>query len=249
VTTIIQTTDLGRTYPGEDTPVHALRNLDLSVEAGEWIAVTGPSGSGKSTLLHLLGGLDRATTGEVVLDGQILSGLSRHQLAEVRNRRVGFVFQLFNLLPGLTVEENVALPALIAGEHPSSYRSRLEALLEKVGLKAKRSRFPAQLSGGEQQRVAIARALINHPLVILADEPTGNLDTEAGQQIMAVLADCHASGQTIVLVTHDLRLASQAGRVIFLRDGCMVDEAQVAPGSTPGRVVQLDPGDFDPADV
>jgi ABC-type lipoprotein export system ATPase subunit len=143
----------------------------------------------------------------------------------------------------------VSLPAVIAGEHPSSYEGRLGELLEKVGLAAKRTRFPAQLSGGEQQRVAIARALINDPLVILADEPTGNLDTESGKQVISVLSACHAQGQTIVLVTHDLRLASQAGRVIFLRDGCLVDEAHVEPGTVAGSVVQLDPGDFDPADV
>jgi putative ABC transport system ATP-binding protein len=227
---IIRIRELGRSYPGD---VHALRGIDLDIGAGEFVALTGPSGSGKSTLLHLMGGLDQPSAGQVFLDGQPLSTLSPRQLAEVRSRRVGFVFQLFNLLPGLTVEENVAVPALVAGIRPTFFEQRLSQLVEQVGLSSKRARYPAQLSGGEQQRVAIARALINDPVVILADEPTGSLDSEAGGQIMGLLDACHDQGRTIVLVTHDLTLANQTQRVVHLRDGRLVDDLIVDATSRP----------------
>jgi ABC-type lipoprotein export system ATPase subunit len=221
---MIKTSDVSRTYAADQNRVDALRHVSLEVQAGEFIAITGPSGSGKSTLMHLMGALDRATAGEIWLDGKPLSGLSRRELAAVRSTKIGFVFQMFNLLPSLTVEENVALPALVAGERRSSYDDRLRGLLADVGLASKLSRFPAQLSGGEQQRVAIARALMNNPAVILADEPTGNLDSEAGQQVMSLLGDCHARGNTIVFVTHDPGVARQAKRIVVLRDGRVVDD-------------------------
>jgi putative ABC transport system ATP-binding protein len=239
----IEARQLTKSYTDAETTIAALSGVDLHVDAGEFIAITGPSGSGKSTLLHLVGGLDRPTTGDVLLDGQPLSALSRDELADVRNRRIGFVFQFFNLLPSLTVEENVALPALIAGTRTSTYRARVDELLARVGLADKPHRYPAQLSGGEQQRVAVARALVMSPAVLLADEPTGNLDTRSGSGILSLLAACHADGQTIVLVTHDVRVASQTQRVVFLRDGRLADEARLDTvgdrDSALSRMVQL----------
>ncbi|MCU1460250.1 MAG: transporter ATP-binding protein [Acidimicrobiales bacterium] len=212
--------------------VNAVRGIDLSIAVGEFVAVVGPSGSGKSTLLHLIGALDAPTAGEVRVEGTPLSSLDRQGRAHLRSRRIGFVFQLYNLLPSLTVEENVSLPARIAGDWTAERRARVDDLLDAVGLTAKRTRWPAQLSGGEQQRVAVARALVMRPAVVLADEPTGNLDSEAGRDVMAVINRAHAEGQTIVMVTHDLRIAAQAARVITLRDGVVVDDARMASEGT-----------------
>jgi putative ABC transport system ATP-binding protein len=201
--------------------------VDLEVAPGEFVAVMGPSGSGKSTLLHMLGGLDVPTSGEVLVDGRSLATLSRGQRAVLRRSHIGFVFQLYNLIPSLTVEENVALPAIAAGASPSSYKERLDELLALVGLADKLDRFPPQLSGGEQQRVAIARALVQEPAVVLADEPTGNLDSRTGEELLDLFTRCNAGGQTIVLVTHDPKVASAAQRVFFMRDGAFVEETEL----------------------
>ena len=216
---------LVKRYEDHGSDVEALRGVDLEVAEGEFVAVMGPSGSGKSTLLHLLGALDAPTSGEVLVEGRRLAKLSRSELAVLRRDRVGFVFQLYNLIPSLTLGENVALPAIAAGQRLSLYQSRLDELLELVGLAGKQDRFPSQLSGGEQQRVAIARALIRQPAVVLADEPTGNLDTRTGDALLELFDRCHKEGQTIVLVTHDPKVASAADRVLFMRDGAFVEEA------------------------
>ena len=223
-----------------DTAVDALRGVDLAVAAGEFVAVTGPSGCGKSTLLHLLGGLDVPTSGDVLLNETVLSGLDRTALAAVRNLHVGFVFQAFHLMPALTAYDNVTLPAVLAGRRPREYDDRARELLAAVGLAGKADRYPAQLSGGEQQRVAIARALVMSPSVLLADEPTGNLDSDSGEQIIALLREQHRSGQTIVLVSHDLKVASHAQRVLFMRDGLIVSDTNIeADASGLSRLDQL----------
>jgi putative ABC transport system ATP-binding protein len=216
-------------YRDQDVEVEALRGIDLEVARGEFVAVMGPSGSGKSTLLHLLGGLDTPTSGEVLIDGRPLAGLSRSQLAAMRRDQIGFVFQLYNLIPSLTVAENVALPSIAAGKSPNSYREQLDGVLELVALADKHDRFPAQLSGGEQQRVAVARALIRRPAVVLADEPTGNLDSRSGEALLDLFTRCHAEGQTIILVTHDPTVASAAQRALFMRDGAFVEETELTP--------------------
>ena len=201
-------------------PVQALDGVDFQVEKGEFIAIMGPSGSGKSTLLHLIGGLDKPSDGDITLAGKRLSLLSDRQITLLRRRNVGFVFQFFNLLPTMSAEENIMLPLLIDGKSTKKYQARLEQLLELTGLKDRRRHKPDQLSGGEQQRVALARALITEPAIVLADEPTGNLDTKTGTIMMDLLRrSCDELGQTIVVVTHDPRAASYADRVVFLRDG------------------------------
>jgi putative ABC transport system ATP-binding protein len=230
--TAIDVKDVWKTYKSNGAAVHALAGVDLAVEEGEFVGVMGPSGSGKSTLLHLVGGLDTPDEGNVMLDGQDLSELSRKELATARRKHIGFVFQFFNLVPVLTVEENVALPASLDGIRDSQYSERLEELLGLFDLAEHRNKLPAQLSGGEQQRVAIARALINRPAVVLADEPTGNLDRGSGADVMALLRKLHKQGQTIVVVTHDPSVASFAQRVVFMRDGKLVDEARLR---TPGK--------------
>jgi len=223
-----------------DTAVEALRAVDLTVGAGEFVAVTGPSGCGKSTLLHLLGGLDVPTSGEVLLDQTALSGLDRTALAAVRNQHIGFVFQAFHLMPALSAYDNVTLPAVLAGRRPRDYDNRARELLAAVGLASKGDRYPAQLSGGEQQRVAIARALVMSPSVLLADEPTGNLDSDSGEQIIALLHEQHRSGQTIVLVSHDLKVAGHAQRVLFMRDGQIVSDTNIsAEADSLGRLDRL----------
>jgi len=247
--TTISARNVTRTYAGDAATIDAVRGIDLEIGAGEYVAISGPSGSGKSTLLHLLGGLDEPSSGDVLIDGVSLRGLSRDKLAHVRNRSIGFVFQFFNLLPSLTVEENVTLPALIAGDRASCYGTKVADLLETVGLASKRHRYPAQLSGGEQQRVAIARALIMNPAVVLADEPTGNLDTHTGNDILRLLGDCHARGQTVILVTHDVRVATQTQRVVFLRDGALVEETRLRTPTdreqTISRMIAVDDGSAD----
>ena len=210
-----------------DSRVEALRGVDIAVAQGEFLAVTGASGCGKSTLLHLLGALDVPTTGEVWLDEEPLSRLSRTQLAAIRNGRIGFVFQAFHLMPALTAYDNIALPAVLCGMRPRSYNGRIAELLDAMGLAAKADRYPSQLSGGEQQRVAIARALVMQPAVLLADEPTGNLDSDSGEQVMALLREQHRDGQTIVMVTHDLKVASHAGRVVHMRDGFITGDTDL----------------------
>jgi putative ABC transport system ATP-binding protein len=228
---ILETNGVSKQYQMGKVTVNALAGVDLSIEQGEFVAVMGPSGSGKSTLLHLLGGLDQPTDGAVALDGQTLSALSDKQITITRRRKIGFIFQFYNLVPTLNAEENVALPLLIDGQRPKDYGERVVRLLEMVGLVERRSHKPDQMSGGEQQRVAIARALVTEPAIVLADEPTGNLDSRAGGEILNLLRQlCDDLGQTIVMVTHDPLGASCADRVVFLKDGRIIDEMELGDG-------------------
>jgi putative ABC transport system ATP-binding protein len=223
----VETVDLKKVYGEGPTAVRALKGVSLEFPAGEFAAIMGPSGSGKSTLLHILGALDRPSSGRVVVGGTPLLGLSDRRLTLLRRERMGFVFQFYNLIPTLSAEENILLPALISGERIGSYSGRVEELLELVGLSARRRHRPDELSGGEQQRVAIARALIRNPDIVFADEPTGNLDSKTGAGILEILRESAARyGQTIIMVTHDARAASNADRAIFLADGRVVDEAR-----------------------
>jgi putative ABC transport system ATP-binding protein len=223
----VETLGLGKVYGEGTNEVRALREVSLKFPDGEFAAIMGPSGSGKSTLLHILGALDKPTSGRVVVGGTELSGLSDRKLTLLRRERMGFVFQFFNLIPTLTAEENVLLPVLIAGKKPGRYAGRLDELIELVGLTDRRTHRPDELSGGEQQRVAIARALIKRPDIILADEPTGNLDSRTGAEVLGLLEESAARfDQTILMVTHDPRAAATAGRAVFLSDGRVVDEAR-----------------------
>ena len=205
------------------TEVAALRGVTLDIAAGQFVSVVGPSGSGKSTLLHLLGGLDQPTAGEIEIEGTPIAAMSDDEITIFRRRRIGIVFQFFNLLPTLSAEENVALPLLLDGRRARDVRPRVESVLEQVGLAHRRRHRPDELSGGEMQRVAIARALVVEPALILADEPTGNLDTATGEQILELLREANAArGATIVMVTHDPRAAAYAGRTVAMRDGLVV---------------------------
>jgi putative ABC transport system ATP-binding protein len=236
---ILKTENLGKQYRMGATTVDALIGVDLAVEPGEFVAVMGPSGSGKSTLLHLMGGLDQPTSGDVILDGQRLSAMSDRQVTLTRRRRVGFVFQFFNLLPTLSAEENVALPLLIDGQSARAYQARVDELLALVGLDDRRGHKPDQLSGGQQQRVAIARALVTQPAIVLADEPTGNLDSRAGEEVLRLLRrTCDEHRQTIVMVTHDPRAASYADRIIFLKDGRVASEAHLKTEGDTGAILR-----------
>ena len=220
---LIEARALEKTYRLGQVDVQALRGVDADVGAGEFIAITGPSGSGKSTLMHILGCLDSPTSGTYRLDGEDVSTLSGKRLAQVRNRKVGFVFQTFNLMPRLSVEENVALPLKYRGGIPrAERRTRARALLERLGLGHRIGHRPDELSGGERQRVAIARALVGEPAILMADEPTGNLDSKAGNEVLETFAELHAAGHTIVLVTHDPGVAARAERVIQMSDGRVV---------------------------
>lgn len=222
MTVILEAHHLTRTYPLGSTTVEALRGISLSVEAGEFVALMGPSGSGKSTLLQVLGGLDRPTSGEVVLEGQDISRLSDDQATRLRRDRTGFVFQSFNLIPLLDVTENIALPFTIAGGDPGrgELRERIADVIGLVDLTGKEHHKPDQLSAGEQQRVAVARALVTRPALLFADEPTGNLDYTAGTEILdALWRSCVERGQTVVLVTHDSKAAAYADRVLIVGDG------------------------------
>jgi putative ABC transport system ATP-binding protein len=219
---ILAARDLVKEYKTNGSATRALDGVSLDVARGAFLSVMGPSGSGKSTLMHLLGGLDGPTSGDVFLEGKPLSGLSDKDITLARRGSVGFVFQFFNLVPVLTVAENVALPLVIAGERPDSYKARLDAVIDQVGLRDCAEKLPSQISGGQQQRTAIARAIFPSPLVVLADEPTGNLDTRTGQQILQLLKDLQTDhGQTIVIVTHDARAAAYGDRVIYLEDGAI----------------------------
>ncbi len=220
---LLAATDLTKMYRLGRVDVPALRGVDVNVVAGEFVAITGPSGSGKSTLMHILGCLDTATSGRYAIDGEDVSRLEGKALARVRNRKVGFVFQTFNLMPRLTVEENVALPLKYRGgiARPERRRRAL-ALLGRLGLGDRVGHRPDELSGGERQRVAIARALIGEPAILMADEPTGNLDSAAGAAVLATFDELHAAGHTIVLVTHDPNVASRAQRTIQMADGRVV---------------------------
>ena len=205
--------------------VDILRGIDFDVQHGEFVAIMGPSGSGKSTLLGLLAGLDTPTTGKIILDGEDITGLDEDQMARLRGRKIGFVFQSYHLLPTLTAEENVLLPYELTGGNGSEGRQRARELLESVGLPDRRDHYPVQLSGGEQQRVALARAFMVRPPILLADEPTGNLDSQNGRHVLELLFSLNQrEGTTLVLVTHDLALSDRAGRRIVLRDGLIVSQ-------------------------
>jgi putative ABC transport system ATP-binding protein len=222
---LIRVQDVHKTYTSGDKPFVALRGVSLQIAPGEFVAVMGPSGSGKSTLLHLLGGLDRPASGEVVVAGQPLHALSETQLALFRRGHVGFVFQFFNLIANLTVRDNIELPALLDGRARGAEIShRADALMGTLDIAAQAAKLPAQLSGGQRQRVAIARALINQPDILLADEPTGNLDSASGAEVLRLFKTLNAQGQTVVLVTHDPAAAAHASRVVFIRDGQIIGE-------------------------
>lgn len=215
---MIDIRNLVKTYGKTDAAVHALRGVDLQVASGEFVAIIGPSGSGKSTLLHLIGGVDQPTSGSIVVEDQELTQLSEKQLSLYRRRRIGFVFQYYNLVPVLTVEENIALPLMLDGLEPD--KIWFEELLTRLNLQDKRTSLPNQLSGGQQQRTAMARALIHRPALVLADEPTGNLDSQNGREIMALLRDTvRRVGQTLLLITHDANIAAQADRIMVIEDG------------------------------
>jgi len=229
MTPIVETCDLWKTYPMDGTRVEALRGVNLVVEAGEFMALVGPSGSGKSTLLHLMGAMDTPTRGEVYLNGHNLAYTSDAERTHLRCRQVGFVFQTFNLLPTLSALENVEIALRLAGISRRERRTRATELLERAGLGERMDHLPRQLSGGERQRVAIARALANQPALLLADEPTGNLDSATGQTIADLLRQFNAEGQTIVLVTHNPEVAAQAGRVLRMRDGKLMGPSSHPP--------------------
>jgi putative ABC transport system ATP-binding protein len=235
---VLRTRGLEKQYGQGDGLVHALDGVELAVTAGETVAIMGPSGCGKSTLLHLLGGLERPSAGEVWLAGRRIDQLSEKALARLRRRAIGFVFQAFHLMDELTAAENVELPALLAGRSPRAARQRAAELLEQVGLSDRATHLPSALSGGQRQRVAIARALSNEPLVVLADEPTGNLDTAATLDVLRLLDSLRAAAQTLVIVTHEERVAATADRLISMRDGAFVEETRLTRGST-GRLGDL----------
>ncbi|MBO8129770.1 MAG: ABC transporter ATP-binding protein [Peptococcaceae bacterium] len=224
---MIKTAGLTKIYQTSSVAVHALRGVSIEVKKGEFVSIMGPSGSGKSTLMNLLGCLDKPSGGTYTLDGTDVSNLSEDELAAIRNRKIGFVFQTFNLLPRLTALRNVELPMLYAGVEPEERYTRAKTALERVGLANRLHHYPNQLSGGQNQRVAIARALVNNPAVILADEPTGNLDTLSGEEIMAVFQELNAEGATIVLVTHEREIAEHTQRVLTLRDGLLQRDEQI----------------------
>ncbi len=220
---IIRLGDVHKTYDAGETSVHALRGIDLELKPGEYAAIMGPSGSGKSTLMHILGCLDVPTRGDYHLAGSPVSRMSPRQLARARNQKIGFVFQTFNLLPRASILRNVELPLLYAGLGRAARREKALAALERVGLAERAKSLPSQLSGGQRQRVAIARALVNSPEILLADEPTGNLDTRTGQEILALFDSLHAEGHTIILVTHDPNVARHAHRIIRIVDGLVAN--------------------------
>ncbi len=213
-----------KVYRTGDHALHALAGVSLEVGAGEYVAIMGTSGSGKSTLMNILGALDRPTDGTYLLDGEPVSTMTDRRLSSLRNRKIGFVFQSFNLLPRLTAQENVEVPLVYGGVRAAERRARARRALVEVGLEDRLSHRPSQLSGGQQQRVAIARALVTEPRLLLADEPTGALDTETTAQILALLSDLHAKGLTIVVVTHESEVALHAARVVLVRDGRVVDD-------------------------
>lgn len=239
----IEARGLCKTYGAGSTIIRALSGVDFAVSAGEFVTIMGPSGSGKSTMLALLGGLDLPDAGQVVVEGRSLSGMMEAQRAILRRKRIGFVFQSFNLIPVLTAAENVALPLQLAGRHGPAVAVRADQALAAVGLAERNGHRPGELSGGEQQRVAIARALVTEPAIVLADEPTGNLDSRSSTDVLAALR--HATdtfGQTVVMITHDPGVAAWSDRVVYLRDGQLISELQLEPlGPGPGELPGVGP--------
>jgi putative ABC transport system ATP-binding protein len=238
--TILRARGLEKYYGKDAGLVRAVDGVDLDIEPGETVAIMGPSGCGKSTVLHLLSGLDRPTDGEVWLEGRRIDKMGERQLARLRREKVGVVFQAFHLVDELTAQENVELPALLAGRSPKFARRRAAELLDRVSLADRARHLPSTLSGGQRQRVAIARALANDPAVVFADEPTGNLDSSATLEVLNLFEDLHASELTLVVVTHDERIAATADRLISMRDGVFVDETRLSGGSS-GRLGALFP--------
>lgn len=217
--------DVTKVFSMGDHEVQILSGITLGVRRGEFLTIMGPSGCGKSTLLHLMSGLDRPTSGEIMIDGQSITRLNRRNMTLVRRAKIGFIFQFFNLLPHLTVRENIAIPLMISGERPASQERHLNDLIRWVGIAHRTTHFPGQLSGGEMQRVSIARALSNSPAIVLADEPTGNVSTRVGEEIMRLLRECaDEKGQTILLVTHNAKDAARGDRVLFLKDGVIAHD-------------------------
>jgi putative ABC transport system ATP-binding protein len=241
MTQVLEARSLAKTYDTGGAKVLAVRGIDLTIQRGEFVAIMGPSGCGKSTLLNLLAGLDRATSGEVWLGGRRIDQLSETALARMRRHNIGFVFQFFNLMPTLSAVENVELPLLLIGRRRKDARETASKLLSDLGIADKHDAAPSQLSGGQQQRVALARALANTPDILLGDEPTGNLDSASAREVLALLRAARDRGQTLLLVTHDPRVAAAADRVISLRDGLVSDDTELQAA----RPVMLpyDPGD------
>jgi putative ABC transport system ATP-binding protein len=243
-TTIVSASGLTRVFGEGEAEVRALDGVDVAFAKGQFTAIMGPSGSGKSTLMHILAGLDRPTSGTVIVDGIDLSTLDDAEMTELRRDKVGFVFQFFNLVANMTVADNVELPALLAGASTREASQRRKYLLGELGLTDRADAAPSQLSGGEQQRVALARALANQPSLLLADEPTGNLDSRNTRDVLRLLGEVHRDGQTVILVTHDARVAGLADRVVSLFDGEIVDDGTIGvtrrrPKATAGDVVEL----------
>jgi putative ABC transport system ATP-binding protein len=224
---LLQLQGINKTYQTDEVETHALRDIDLDIERGEYVSIEGPSGCGKSTLLSIIGLLDAPTNGNYTLNGRAVGSLSIGERAAIRNREIGFIFQNFNLIGDLTVGENVELPLTYRGVSKSERRRRVSEVLERVDIAHRARHYPSQLSGGQQQRVAVARALAGNPSVLLADEPTGNLDSEHGAAVMELLAELHESGSTIVMVTHDRRFASYAKRTVGLLDGRLADAKEL----------------------
>jgi len=221
---IVAAKALTRVHDTDGAAVHALRGVDLTVKQGEFVAITGPSGCGKSTLLHLLGGLDRPTSGEIYIGGQRVDTLSEAAWAVLRRQRIGYMFQFFNLITNMSAAENVELPALMAGSSSEEARERRKRLMGQLDIADKADLAPGRMSGGQQQRVALARAMINSPDILLIDEPTGNLDSQSAQEVIEVLKECNRQGQTIVMVTHDPGVASAGHRIVLMRDGQIIGE-------------------------
>jgi putative ABC transport system ATP-binding protein len=243
--TVLQADGLQKTYAAYGVEARALRGVSLAIGAGEFVSVMGPSGSGKSTLLNLVGGLERPTSGAVYLHDRRVDGLSERRWAILRRREIGFVFQFFNLIANLSVADNVELPGLLAGLGPREARRRRTALLDELGVGGSADALPGRLSGGEQQRVALARALVNEPAILLADEPTGNLDSDSARTVLDLLRRFNEAGQTIVLVTHDARVAACSQRVVSMRDGQISDETRLdddtdAAAALASRLIQLE---------
>lgn len=223
---LIEVKQIKRDFPLGESIIHVLKGIDLEIKKGEYVALMGPSGSGKSTLMNLLGCLDTPTSGSYVLNGQDVSNLTDDELAEIRNKEIGFVFQTFNLLPRTTALDNVALPMIYAGYSKEDRHKRAEEVLQQVGLGDRMDHHPNQLSGGQRQRVAVARALVNKPSIILADEPTGNLDSKTSVEIMNLFNEIHSQGNTVILVTHEEDIAENAHRIIRLRDGIIESDTK-----------------------